>query len=391
MDNLKLKQNNYKGKIIKMPKHSNEKTSDSNDSMYTIPQSTLKLAGWIVGILIGVLGWLCVQLYELNATTKANSNSIANLEERMNTAYEYMLNLDNEISQINPNEDIIISASKELSSSLNSLSVQANVVPNVTSSLSSDICIGTDSSGKEYFADELVNKTILLTYEEENKNVFFLGQYNENYHWNGYCVTNAYYPDDSLYGICESNFEDGKRIDYKTLVSAKENEWDYYNRISIENINSGTSIKYSFQYNTIKNFTSTNVRASDILYVDNFIEKQDAVMLQYYHGNTSDGKYNDNSGSAYLVKFYEDGTVKTLYVGNFANGTFNDNTNNAWNIVYAEKLGYYVYHSGIFKNGSAIDNSIEPITQQQINEKISGYDFDCPLKWKDTPDSKFMR
>ena len=125
--------------------------------------------------------------------------------------------------------------------------------------------------------------------------------------------------------------------------------------------------------------------------MDNFIEKQDAVMLQYYHGNTSDGKYNDNSGSAYLVKFYEDGTVKTLYVGNFANGTFNDNTNNAWNIVYAEELGYYVYHSGIFKNGSAIDNSIEPITQQQINEKISGYDFDCPLKWKDTPDSKFMR
>ena len=174
-------------------------------------------------------------------------------------------------------------------------------------------------------------------------------------------------------------------------VSVKEKEWDYYNRISIENINSGTSIKYSFQYNTIKNFTSTNVRASDILYVDNFIEKQDAVMLQYYHGNTSDGKYNDNSGSAYLVKFYEDGTVKTLYVGNFANGTFNDNTNNAWNIVYAEELGYYVYHSGIFKNGSAIDNSIEPITQQQINEKISGYDFDCPLKWKDTPDSKFMR
>lgn len=56
MDNLKLKQNNYKGKIIKMPKNSNEKTSDSNDSMYTIPQSTLKLAGWIVGILIGVLG-----------------------------------------------------------------------------------------------------------------------------------------------------------------------------------------------------------------------------------------------------------------------------------------------------------------------------------------------
>lgn len=383
MDNLKRNHNNYEGKIIKMPRRAKEKISNSNDPVIIVPRSTTIVLGSIASVLVAVLGWLCVQIYELNAITKVNSNSIANLEKQMSVVYEHMLYLDNEISQINPIEDIIISASNELSSSLSSFSAKTNMVPNVTSSLTSDICVGTDSSGKEYFADELVNETILITYEEKDKDVFFLGQYNEDYHWDGYCITNAYWRDGSLYGICESNFEDGKRLDYKTVVSVEENEWDFYSRKSIGNVNSGTSIKYSFQYNTIKNFTNTNVRASDILYTDNFIETQDAVMLQYYYGNTADGKYNDNTGNAYLVKFYEDGTVKTLYVGNFLNGTFNDDTNNAWNIVYAEELGYYIYHSGIFKNGSAVDNSIEPITQQQIDEIISAYNFGCTLKWKE--------
>lgn len=383
MDNLKRNHNNYEGKIIKMPRRAKEKISNSNEPVIIVSRSTTIVLGSIASVLVAVLGWLCVQIYELNAITKVNSNSIANLEKQMSVVYEHMLYLDNEISQINPIEDIIISASNELSSSLSSFSAKTNMVPNVTSSLTSDICVGTDSSGKEYFADELVNETILITYEEKDKDVFFLGQYNEDYHWDGYCITNAYWRDGSLYGICESNFEDGKRLDYKTVVSVEENEWDFYSRKSIGNVNSGTSIKYSFQYNTIKNFTNTNVRASDILYTDNFIETQDAVMLQYYYGNTADGKYNDNTGNAYLVKFYEDGTVKTLYVGNFLNGTFNDDTNNAWNIVYAEELGYYIYHSGIFKNGSAVDNSIEPITQQQIDEIISAYNFGCTLKWKE--------
>lgn len=383
MDNLKRNHNNYEGKIIKMPRRAKEKISNSNDPVIIVPRSTTIVLGSIASVLVAVLGWLCVQIYELNAITKVNSNSIATLEKQMSVVYEHMLYLDNEISQINPTEDIIISASNELSSTLSSFSAKTNMVPNVTSSLTSDICVGTDSSGKEYFADELVNETILITYEEKDKDVFFLGQYNEDYHWDGYCITNAYWRDGSLYGICESNFEDGKRLDYKTVVSVEENEWDFYSRKSIGNVNSGTSIKYSFQYNTIKNFTNTNVRASDILYTDNFIEIQDAVMLQYYYGNTADGKYNDNTGNAYLVKFYEDGTVKTLYVGNFLNGTFNDDTNNAWNIVYAEELGYYIYHSGIFKNGSAVDNSIEPITQQQIDEIISAYNFGCTLKWKE--------
>lgn len=65
------------------------------------------------------------------------------------------------------------------------------------------------------------------------------------------------------------------------------------------------------------------------MYVDNFVENQEKRMTQYYVGNTSDSKYNDDTGNAYLIKFDESGNVITLYTGRFRNGQLHDESGDA--------------------------------------------------------------
>lgn len=36
---------------------------------------------------------------------------------------------------------------------------------------------------------------VILVYTEDDKDVFFMGKFNDNYHWDGYCITNVYYKD----------------------------------------------------------------------------------------------------------------------------------------------------------------------------------------------------
>lgn len=262
--------------------------------------------------------------------------------------------------------------------------IENNDISNVSSAFNAEMTVGTDSNGNVYIAEDLIRETILLTYKEEGKEVFFLGQYNEDYHWDGYCVINTYNSNGTLYGICESNFDDGKRMDYKTIISvdSESNKWGYYSRICDGESNMGISKEYVFEYGIEKNFTNTNVRRTDMLFVDNFMEKQDAVLTKYYYGRTSDKLYNDETGEAYLVKFNEDGTVRTLYVGSFKNGYPNDKSGNAWNIAYVDEKGYYVHNTGNFTNGYADKHSSTEFTQEEIEELLVEYNFDCELKWK---------
>lgn len=277
-----------------------------------------------------------------------------------------------------------ISLSSEMTKNMGEVSIKTNDINISTSSLATDVCVGTDSEGNVYIAEELIDKTVLLTYVDGDKEVYFLGQYNENYRWNGYCVTNAYYMDGTLYGICESNFENGQRLDYKSFYKDASNEWIYTNRVCTDEGNLGTSISYAFEYNKVKNFTNTNVRVTDIFYVDKFIETFNPTMSEYYYGNTSGGEYNDDSGQAYYVRYFEDGTVKTLYQGKFIGGEFYDDTGEAWYIV-KEVDTEYMYYKGVFENCAPkkIGDYVfeNPIDLTRINEIIQDKSFECGLKW----------
>lgn len=106
-----------------------------------------------------------------------------------------------------------------------------------------------------------------------------MGKFNENYHWDGYCITNVYYKDGTLFGLCESNFDDGKRMDYISLYREDNNEWTYTNRNIGADGNSGITKCFTYSTSDVKNFTETNVRTNDFIIPDDYIEQNDFKML----------------------------------------------------------------------------------------------------------------
>ncbi len=259
--------------------------------------------------------------------------------------------------------------------------------------LNSKTIIGIDSNNNVCLAEDYINKTVLLTYkdknnEQNNVDVYFLGQYNENYHWDGFCVTNVYYSDGELngklYEICESDFDDGERLNFKSIhYNLKENDWLYSDREIKDDVNIGINEHFLFDYDKIKDFTSSNLHLADIMYVDDFMQNIDATLIKYYSGDTSDGYFNDTSGAAYRVTYFNDGTVESLYMGNFIDGPANDNTGNAWEIHYSDKDKSYIYCKGIFSDDKYKGKDIKLINIDEINKIISKYNFECNLKWKE--------
>lgn len=251
----------------------------------------------------------------------------------------------------------------------NNVSIVDNDISDSTSSISPDTCIGTDSDGKVYIAKNLIDQTILLTYNEDDKEIYFLGQYNKNYHWNGYCVINTYDADGKLNGINESNFDDGNRLDYESYyLSDKQNEWIYTDRDCKEETNEGISIRYKSNFSKQKNFTATNVRVSDLIYIESMKEYDNKEILSYYMGKTSNGVYNDDSGNAYLVMYNSEGFVSVYYKGNFKDGYFEDE--NAIEIVLDESYNinkYFLYNGGFTRGERISDDGIKYITQDEIN------------------------
>lgn len=252
--------------------------------------------------------------------------------------------------------------------------------------ISKEIIAEDSVTGKKYSRKQLVGMTLLVPYTEDDKEIYFLGQYNENFRWDGYCVTNAYNLDGTLYGIYEYNFVDGVCLSCKSFYQSEtDGNWIYLDREYHGNERYGKSIRYSFSYNALKNFVNTDVKTSDILYADTFLENSDAVMLTYYYGNMVDGKYNDGSGDAYEIIFDEDGFVKFLYLAEFSDGKVNDRE--ASEIVLDQSAKGYNY---FYYNGPIEDNERKQrvsgknyVTQEQIDKILKDNEFECDLdlKW----------
>lgn len=296
-----------------------------------------------------------------------------------------VLNIQPTSSEYNPND------------AFDRASIEKNDTSKVSTPYKPNTTIGLDNDGNILKAQKYINEPIFLTYTENNQEIYFLGQYNKNYCWNGYCVTNVYNSNGILLSICESNFDDGKRLDYKSYYQDSGN-WIYSHRKCIdENLKNNSdeedeknnikeTIKYKFIYNEVKNFTKTNARTTDIIYVDDFINSINPIMLSYYHGDTSDGKYNDDTGNAYLINYFEDGTVKTLYFGNFKNGKFDDFTGNAWYIVKDTDTDY-MYYKGHFENGITKNNEgctigHPPLSKKDIENYLKENNCNLELNWQ---------
>lgn len=244
--------------------------------------------------------------------------------------------------------------------------------------------IGTDIDGKDCIAKDYVNQKILVIYQEDGKEIFFLGQYNKNYQWDGFCVYHSYYADGTLHGICESNFDNGKRLDYKSFVNDGKNEWVYSDRICKKENNVGENRVYQYSTDKVKNFTSTNVRSTDIIDVDDYMNKNEMILMSSYTGATVQGKYNDTTGNACYIRYYEDGTIKTLYKGNFVDGKLEDNTGNAWQIACDRNNGaLYQFYQGNFSNDQKTDPSSSEmnLTNERIQKILKDKKCELDLNW----------
>lgn len=389
---LKLEDDYYKGYFFIM--------SDKKDKKAKKQKKRKELFFEILSVLTAlsviaiIVGYFMSLRNEINLL-KVQSETVTSMNDYI---YKDDNSINNQIHDINDNLDdleddlelimaalnikVVSVTDDKAVSAIDDAVAQDQPETSTTPAIPSAIVLGTDVNGTTYYVEDLVNELVLFTYQEDKKEIYFLGQYNENYHWDGYCVTNAYYSDGTLYGICESNFRDGKRIDYKSFYEDSKNCWTLSDRKCTDDGNIGTSINYSMEYEKIKNFTPTNVRRPDILYVDKLVAALKPTITKFYYGKTSKEQYNDTSGEAYLVKYDSDGMVKTLYVGNFVNGYCEDKTGNAWNIAYSDELKNYYHNTGNFSKNKAEKKSTEAITLEEINQIIQGYEFDCELTWK---------
>lgn len=250
--------------------------------------------------------------------------------------------------------------------------------------------VGTDvNTGKIYTAEELKNTKILMPYTQDGQEVYFLGQFSDNIRWDGTCIINIY-KDNQLILISEAIYDDGMLLSYKQVLpdtnNAGKKVWLISERVCVDKVNSGETWSYICESDYVKSFDMDNVLVSDIFDVENFQKTIDLKLEGYYYGNTSGGALNDDTGEAYIVKYFDDGTVRTLYKGCVKNGNFNDDTNNAWYITKEEDTSY-MYYKGKFKDGIPQNNVgsefINPISVDEIKEIIQNQEFKSELRWQE--------
>ena len=242
-------------------------------------------------------------------------------------------------------------------------------------------------TNKEYSAKDLENKRCVISYEENGQNVYFYGMYNEDMHWDGECLINVY-SGGNLVMITQAVYDDGKLLSYGQVFSYSTTGgscvWTIATRTVGENDNSGESWNYIKGGEVKEEFTADTIEESDMMFVEDFKKEYAGKLEAYYCGNTKDGSYNDESGNAYLIKFFEDGTVRTLYVGSFKDGFFEDKTGNAWYITKDTDTDYMYYKGNFSKNHADHDKKSifqNNLTTDDIRNFISGYKFNQELKW----------
>lgn len=281
------------------------------------------------------------------------------------------------------------SVSEELSGSISDvISIEDNETSVSKTALSDNEIIARDINGKEYYASELVGKNIVLEYydQKDDKNVYFQGMYNENFHWDGACITNSYYRDGRFFGACEYIFDDGVRKNYKSIVATAENQWSYADKVCADNGNEGVNIIYSGETNV--SIEGVSEDSMSLMAVDTICDNLMPYIrvLSYYSGITIDEAYDDQTGNAYLIKFDLSGDVTLLYQGPFSKGTMHtaNSEHTGWEIVYSEQYANYYCNEGAFINGFAENHSSNALSLDEIESYISdkGIEPSVNLVWK---------
>lgn len=353
--------------------------------------------------LIGAVCWFFVTLWNLNGDVRELTAKIDKVSEQLDTTNKSIGKINDKIEKMQGTDVNLVTRLDSLEENffdVFKVTMKDNEISFVHSSYdkryelnsptwgSADIIATDMNNGKEYSAEFLTGKKLLIPYTSENQEIVFYGQFNENNHWDKNCVINVYM-NNELTLIMDAEYDDGTLVAYKQVMKDTTlggDVWIVSEREHSEELNSGETWNYIREYGYYKKFELTEVKCEDVIYVDAFTTSINSRLDSYYCGNTSKGKYNDSTGNAYFVRYAKDGTVRTLYQGNFVDGKFNDDTGRAWYIVRDEdKNTNYMYFCGIFENNSPKKvgkyDFINPFSVEEILEFIKEKQFNCELNW----------
>lgn len=259
-----------------------------------------------------------------------------------------------EIKALSSGAIITASASQELSFAI-SKALNGPDFPGkapVVQFLSDTVVAQTKGEGQVIKAEDIANHKSLLSYESGGQEVVFYGQINENGYWDGSCILNTY-RDNKLELITDAIYLNGKLLSCKQVfyytMSSGQVVWAYADRLSEESFSTGATWLYAKESDYYKDFKLGDVTKDDVLTADDFRDTIKSKKIAYYYGNTANGYFNDSTGNAYMIHYFEDGSVKLLYSGNFVDGLCHDTTGNAWQIVREENTNYMCY-KGQFEN-----------------------------------------
>lgn len=367
----------------------------------------LVTCGVIGSIIIGsfqLYGDFCSmqkQLEKLDGVTEKIAKLEANFDDHNKTNAEIFNAIRSDINGMKNSQNLATSYYIPTNKTLNTLHNAIDL--NNKSFLSepkwndNDIIAKDPNTGEKLKAKKLKDKKLLLPYKENGQAVYFYGQFNKYNHWDGDCIINVY-KNNSLCMIMDGQYTDGKLISYKQVIHYKNAHgvkvWSISEREVEGNINTGETYTYYKTKNKKANFTQKTVKPRNILSVIDFRDWLNTSVEGYYHGDTSNGRYNDNSGQAYLLKYNKKGKIRLFYHGIFVNGHQEDSTKNAWDIVLGKDGKYYyreshysqdkIDYNFLINNKDALSGSeAEELLKEKLGDDFKNLEEKCILSWKE--------
>lgn len=243
------------------------------------------------------------------------------------------------------------------------------------------------NDGIKFTSGELQNKEIVTMYSEGEKEIYFLGKYNDNNQWDDKCILNVY-KNNELVTVFEGEYSDGNLKEYKRISCDEEGQWTVTERTNYDEYTDGTTLNYKKTKSIPQKINAENFEGSQILTTEKLLEDLDEGLISYYNGRTSNGFYNDDTGNAFFVKYFDDGEIEgtegktiihTFYEGKFSNGDFEDQTDESWYITRSPD-STYMYYEGSFSNGSVDNKKVKeftnPIGKDYIAQKLKEKGFE---------------
>jgi len=369
----------------------------------SILPSILTAAATIITVMIS-MGFVFTQLGEMNTNIEhlqdqvdAVNSSVNYVNKRVNGLWKHVLKSEGE------DPDLIdhLTIESEFQKTLTQTYAALDCCPTDGAAIeSTSFVLYSTIDGEEHTAKEAAGKKLLLPYTDGDRKYYFYGQLDEEGKWDGDCIINVY-KEGKLELITEADYNKGSlqtfRQAFPGSTTKREDVWYFSTRTMEDGFSSGETWDYFRNGDYQQDFVYEDVVPDNILTIDRFQSQVSGALEGYYSGNTSNGRFNDDTGCAYMVKYFkEDGTIRTLYVGDFKNGFPEDPSDEAWLIGRNSTGEKYSYYKGPTSNGSAAISPYSPnadkywefdINQDRIDALLVGMTFKCELTWAEFADS----